>query len=102
MQSPPLTAAIHEPLSVNSLSPGAAPAGAEPVPFAHVLQELLHESNQTQLTAQEQVDKLLAGDDVDIHEVSLQVAQADLSLRFLLEVRERALSAYQDIMRTQM
>lgn len=71
-------------------------------PFANVLSDVIGQVDAAQTTAQQSVDRLLAGEDVEIHEVSLQMAQADLSLRFLMEVRNRAISAYQEIMRTQM
>ena len=36
-----------------------------------------------------------------LHEVMLQVAQADLSFRFILEIRNRLTEAYQEIMKMQ-
>ncbi|MEZ5944384.1 MAG: flagellar hook-basal body complex protein FliE [Planctomycetaceae bacterium] len=72
------------------------------VPFADVFQQVIKDVDGAQVQAQQTVDRLLAGEDVPIHEVSLQMAQAELSLKLLMEIRNRAITAYQEIMRTQM
>lgn len=88
--------------SLKSMTSVSGSPSGDKLPFAGVLGDALSQTNGTQVSAQQAVDQLLAGEDIEIHEVSLQVAQADLSLRFLLEVRNRAISAYQDVMKTQM
>ena len=72
------------------------------MPFADVFQQVIKDVDGAQVQAQQTVDRLLAGEDVPIHEVSLQMAQAELSLKLLMEIRNRAITAYQEIMRTQM
>ena len=72
------------------------------VPFSQVFRDAIGNVNESQNLATQTVDRMLAGENVGIQEVSLQIAQADLSFRFLMEVRDRSITAYQEVMRTQM
>lgn len=61
--------------------------------------DLVQEANNTQLEADSSVRELMAGNVDNVHDVVLNVAKADLSFRFLLEVRNKVTEAYQEISR---
>lgn len=69
--------------------------------FADALKLKLHEVDQLQ----SQSDKAMADGSVEgaksIHETMIKVEEADISLRLLTKVRNKALDAYQEIMRMQ-
>lgn len=44
-------------------------------------------------------EKMLTGEVRDFHEVAVQLRQADLSFRFALEVRNKLIDAYREVMR---
>lgn len=44
---------------------------------------------------------LAVGDEKNVHETMLAIEKADLSFRLLLQVRNKLLGAYQEIMRLQ-
>lgn len=69
--------------------------------FGGVLKGLLNETDELQHEADKAVDQLLAGEKQDVHEVMLSMAKADVSFRMMLEVRNKLVEAYQEVMRMQ-
>ena len=68
--------------------------------FAELVTGLVSEVNRDQIAAEESARDLAAGR-ADIVDAMLALNRADLSLRFMVTLRNRALEAYQEIMRTQ-
>jgi flagellar hook-basal body complex protein FliE len=54
-----------------------------------------HESAQ-------KIEAFVRGEDVPLHEVVLAQEEAEISFRLMLEVRDRLVRAYQEILRTPM
>lgn len=77
-------------------SGGAAPAG-----FGDMVSRFLSEANNQQHAVGREVEALATGQTNDIHSVVLSVAKADLAFRFLMEIRNRLVSSYQEVMRMQ-
>lgn len=69
--------------------------------FADVLKESIKEVNKLQLEADEALKALATGKEEDIQKVMVTLQKADVSLKLLMEVRNKALEAYQEIMRMQ-
>ncbi len=69
--------------------------------FADVLKESLAEVNRMQMDAEEALKALATGKEQDIQKVMVTLQKADVSLKLLMEVRNKALEAYQEIMRMQ-
>lgn len=76
---------------------GAAPAGG----FAAVLNGVLAGNAQATAAADRAVADLATGAAQDVHTVSLAVAQADVSFRLILELRNRLTEAFQEVSRMQ-
>lgn len=92
--------------SLGRLSPLAAPqpaaAGAAPAGgFAAVLNGVLAGNAQATAAADRAVADLATGNAQDLHTVSLAVAQADVSFRLILELRNRLTEAFQEVSRMQ-
>ena len=81
----------------------AAPKTGElsPAGFGDMVSQLLSEANTQQLSVGREVEALATGQSNDIHSVVLSVAKADLAFRFLMEIRNRVVSSYQEVMRMQ-
>lgn len=78
--------------------PGAAGAPAEPQ-FAQLLKEGIDSVNQTQQRASALSEAWERGTPgVDLAQVMIESQKASVSFRALTEVRNRLVSAYQDIM----
>lgn len=69
--------------------------------FAQTVSKFVGEVNQQQQVASEQIQQLADGKTENLHEVVLAVTQADLSFQMMLEVRNRLLDTYQELMRMQ-
>jgi flagellar hook-basal body complex protein FliE len=77
--------------------PGAAPASE----FGAWLQGELAAVNRKIVESDAQVRELAAGGDVQLHDVMLSLEDAKLSFELLLAIRNKALEAYQELMRMQ-
>lgn len=78
----------------------AAAAGAPD--FAQVLKSSIDKVNQTQQAADQMAEKLAAGDtSQNLHEVMVALQTASVSFQEMVQVRNRLVNAYQDIMNIQ-
>jgi len=83
------------------LANGNGPAGAGEGGFLDAMQGALQEIEQAQAHADNQVAGLLEGKGTDIHSAMIAVEKAALSFQLMLEVRNKIVSAYQEISRMQ-
>jgi flagellar hook-basal body complex protein FliE len=74
---------------------------AQPPDFQSMLVEFVGDVNEAQHTAGEAVNRLVAGEPTEIHEVMIAVEKAGVSFELMLEIRNKMLEAYQEVMRTQ-
>jgi flagellar hook-basal body complex protein FliE len=82
----------------------AAPA-AEAVSgeaFSNIFQDAVARVEETQKAADGQIRKFLSGENQEVHEVVIATQQAELTLEMFLQVRNKVVEAYQEIMRMQM
>ncbi len=71
------------------------------MPFADMVKGLVTEANQEQLKSQDGVRQLIAGETDSIHDVVLTTSRADLAFRLMMEIRNRLVASYQEVMRMQ-
>jgi flagellar hook-basal body complex protein FliE len=69
--------------------------------FAKSLMDALKEVNQSQLDAKGLQDNLLAGQQVEPHELMIAMEKAGTAMQLTLQVRNKVLEAYQEISRMQ-
>ncbi len=69
--------------------------------FAEMLESSVSKVNDMQLSADQSVKDLVAGRTKNIHETMLALEQADLSLKLMMQVRNKVVDAYREIMRMQ-
>lgn len=74
-----------------------APAGASS--FADTLARALDSVNALQLNGQEKARALADGSATNIHDVTIALEQANIALQLTATVRNRAVEAYQEVMR---
>lgn len=77
---------------------GPAPSGG--ASFSDQLVALVRSSDALQKSAEGHSESLATGEG-DVVETMVALSKAEISLRFVTEVRNRALEAYQEIMRLQ-
>jgi len=71
------------------------------VGFGDALQEALQQVSDIQAQAGDEVQKVLTGDVTDVHSAMIAVQKADISFQMMMQVRNKIVSAYQEIMRMQ-
>lgn len=69
--------------------------------FSEILKNLINQVNELQNKADESVQKLVSGETESIHQVMIAIEEADLAFRLMMEVRNKLIEAYQEIMRMQ-
>lgn len=99
---------MHIPaLSMPTISEKAAPvredSGSEAVisGFGKALTSAIEGLNQVQNEADDKSVQLAAGNPIDLHEVMLARETASLDFQLALQVRNKLVEAYQDVMRMQ-
>jgi flagellar hook-basal body complex protein FliE len=92
------------PQSVGVAPALSAPTAARPEgeSFAEILKSALSGVNNAQYEATQATEKMLSGESQDIEAAMIALEKANISLNMMLEVRNKILEAYQEIMRTQM
>lgn len=86
--------------SANKISKEASPAEAGKT-FSDILKESVDQVNTYQVQADTAIKELVAGRNKNIHETMLTIERADTSLKLMMQVRNKILDAYKEIMRMQ-
>lgn len=84
--------------AVGSAAVASGPASGGAETFGASLERLVDGVNQTNVSANEAVDGMLAGT-TDVHEAMIALQHADHTLQFSVQVRNKLMNAYQEIMR---
>ena len=88
--------------SLTGLPPrGIAPVGRKSESFGAVLEGAIQGVEKSRNDADQAVQKLLNGDGEELHSVALAAQRADLAFDLGLQVRNKIVSAYQEVMRMQ-
>ncbi len=69
--------------------------------FAQQLKNAVAEVDRLQQSRDETVERMVAGEVTEVHEVMSAAEEAQLAFELLLEVRNKLLESYQEIMRMQ-
>lgn len=69
--------------------------------FATMLDNSLKELNEVQVNADKAIADLATGEVKDLHQAAIAIGKAETSMKLMLEIRNKALSAYKEISRTQ-
>lgn len=84
--------------------PDAKPVGSNQSSggFGSVLADAIGRVDAFQQNAQTAIGKYLSGEDEEVHKVALATQEASISFDLFLQVRNKVVSAYQEVMRMQM
>lgn len=70
--------------------------------FAQELKNALGNVNQMQVDGERAMSDIATGSVKDLHQAAIAIDKAEISMKLMLEVRNKALNAYKEITRTQM
>ncbi len=98
------------------MNPINMPIGSTPIPltqpdshpvakaesdFSKMIKSTIDQATKAEQQSNTAIDKLNSGEAKNLHEVMIAVEEADISLKMLVQFRNKALQAYDDIMRLQ-
>lgn len=78
----------------------SAPSSGEE--FLEHLKSALNDTNELQKESEGLISDMASGSVKDLHQAALAINKAEISMKLMLEIRNKALSAYKDLSRTQM
>ena len=90
----------HPASAATAIRPGA-PTQPQGSPFGEHLKQALGEVNDLQTQADDAIRQLVGEGKGDLQETMVALEQADVSFRLMMQIRNRILDAYQEIMRMQ-
>ncbi|HEX5623203.1 MAG TPA: flagellar hook-basal body complex protein FliE [Sulfuricurvum sp.] len=70
--------------------------------FAQELKNALGNVNEMQVEGERAMSDIATGSVKDLHQAAIAIDKAEISMKLMLEVRNKALNAYKEITRTQM
>lgn len=79
----------------------AEPSAAAGVGFGDLVSRGLADVNQQLLTSQVDLQQLATGNVQNLHQMMIRLEESRLSFQLFLQVRNRLLEAYQDLMKMQ-
>ncbi len=82
-------------------NPSAEVKGGGPTSFADTLKAAIQNVNQAQKEADLKAQQLATGKAKDIADVMITAEKADISLKLMVQVRNKIIEAYQEIMKMQ-
>jgi flagellar hook-basal body complex protein FliE len=94
----PVTAATLARMPIEATTAGqASPISSNG--FGKLVQQFIADTNAQQISADQSVERLATGQSDSIHETMLALTKADLSLQLFMQVRNKVIDAYQEVMR---
>jgi flagellar hook-basal body complex protein FliE len=69
--------------------------------FGDTLNNAIKEVNKLQTEADKSVNSLVNGSNTDIHKTMIAMEKADISFKLMMQIRNKAIEVYQEMMRMQ-
>jgi len=69
--------------------------------FFSILKETLGEVNNQQVKADNALGEIATGQVKDLHQAAIAIDKAEISMKVMLEVRNKAINAYKELLKTQ-
>lgn len=85
----------------NFASTGPNKAGKSNTSFSEVLKDSINKVGELEKEANQQTESLVKMDGQDVHNTMIAVEKADLSFQLMMQIRNKIINAYEEIMRMQ-
>jgi flagellar hook-basal body complex protein FliE len=69
--------------------------------FGEILKDAISTANELQKQSDQEIQKLMTGESQNLHTTVIAMQKADLSFQMMMQVRNKIVQAYQEIMRMQ-
>ena len=74
-------------------------AGKNVPSFQETLSSFMKDVNSMQIKADESIKKMTAGEITDVHQVMNAVEEANTAFNMMMEIRNKVMDAYQEVLR---
>jgi flagellar hook-basal body complex protein FliE len=74
-------------------------AGKNVPGFKETLSSFMKDVNAMQIKADQSIEKMAAGEITDVHQVMNSVQEANTAFNMMMEIRNKVMEAYQEVMR---
>lgn len=100
--SDPRLDAINSMRNMAQTAAGEAPAlvRQSDVSFQDMMKQYINDANDLQIKADNDIKSILAGEEIDPHTVMIAMEKATMSFDLVMEVRNKMLEAYREILRS--
>jgi flagellar hook-basal body complex protein FliE len=95
----PITPSGIQPVRLPETSPVST--GKAAGSFENILNDAIQKVESYRATADTAVQRFLTGEDEELHKVAIATQQAELSFELFLQVKNKVVQAYQEMMRMQ-
>ncbi|MFG0216021.1 flagellar hook-basal body complex protein FliE [Brevibacillus porteri] len=91
--------------AISQLTPIRTPSVNKPTPaevsqeFSSFLSDAMNQVNQAQVESSNLADKFAAGEITDLHQLTVAGQKASVMLQMTMQVRNKMIESYQEIMR---
>lgn len=87
--------------SGSALTPGQGAATDGAKSFSDTLKDAIQNVNETQKSSDKAMQSLATGKTENVADVMITAEKADIALRLMMQVRNKMIEAYQDVMKMQ-
>lgn len=91
---------ITQPAQISKPNPKSSEKITTPK-FSETLSEMISQVDHLQKEAGNSVESFIAGEHGNLHEVMASVEEAQLSFQLMMEIRNKLMESYQELMRMQ-
>ncbi|ULA63157.1 MAG: Flagellar hook-basal body complex protein FliE [Nitrospira sp.] len=89
------------PAITDKIAPVGAADTSGPGGFMDTLKSAIGKANDVQVQANQAVDALVTGQSSDLHGTMVALQQADVSFQLMMQIRNKLVTAYEEIQRMQ-
>lgn len=97
--APPSFSSISQLSQKNSVQAGTEKTGGDS--FGSLVSDTLKSFENTQKSAEQEISKAVTGESPDLHKTIIALQSSELNFQFGLQVRNKLIGAYEEIMRMQ-
>jgi flagellar hook-basal body complex protein FliE len=85
----------------NLIESPAKTAGKSSTSFSDILKESINKAGELEKEADKEVEKLAKMETMDVHNTMIALEKADMTFQMMMQIRNKIINAYEEIMRIQ-
>ena len=97
----PSTNVVIRPLEIGGAENNTKLSPASGGDFGQMLTDAMDQLSQTEAAANDAITRLAKGEDIELHQVTMAMQEADIAFQLAIQVRNKIVESYQEVMRMQ-